>query len=112
MLVNYLEKREVNVYGTDGAPRFVGRKNGPLQVYLPEHPTVLQVKHEISHWLDFKKLGYEEYSKLSVYQREKMVLERLQENRIWKDLNQFEKDFSLDYVEKIKCGYKPGVNYD
>lgn len=37
-----------------------------------------------------------------------MVLERLQENRIWKDLNLFEKDFSLDYVEKIRLGYKPG----
>jgi hypothetical protein len=109
LLVNYLEKRGTYVYGTNGAPRFVGRENGPSQIYLPENPTILQVKHELSHWLDFKNLGYEKYSKLTVYQRENMVLERLQENRIWSGLNQFEKEFSLNYVEKIKHGYKPGV---
>jgi len=37
-----------------------------------------------------------------------MVLDRLGNNRVWKDLNQLEKDFSLDYVEKIRLGYKPG----
>ena len=95
MLINYLEKRGTYVYGTIGDPYFTGRRNGALQLYFPERPTILQVKHELSHWLDFRRLGYEEYSKLSVYQREKMVLERLQENRIWKDLNQFEKDFSV-----------------
>ena len=112
MLVDYLEKRGVHVYGTEGAPRFRVMKSGELQIYLPENPTVLQVKHELSHWLDFKKLGLDAYSKLSIHQREKMVLDRLQSNRVWKDLNQFEKDFSLEYVEKTKGGYTPGVSYD
>ena len=108
MLVSYLEKRGTYVYATSGEPFFRGRKNGALQLYLPENPTVLQVKHELSHWLDFRRLGYEEYSKLSVYDRENMALERLQSNRIWKELNRFERDFSVNYVEKIRLGYKPG----
>lgn len=112
MLVNYLEKRGTYVYGTDRAPHFKGKRNAPSQIYLPENPTVLQVKHELSHWLDFKRLGFEKYSTLSVYQREKMVLERLQTNRVWKDLNQFEKDFSLNYVEEIRNGYIPGIKYE
>ena len=101
-LVNYLNKRGVNVYGTNAAPCFIGRSNGAHHIYLPENPTVLQVKHELSHWLDFKKLGFNNYAKLSKYEREKMVLDRLQTNRLWNDLNNFEKDFSINYVEKIK----------
>ncbi len=75
---------------------------------MPENPTVLQVKHELSHWLDFRQLGFDNYAKLSTYQREKLVLERLQGNRIWDGLNQYEKAFSIDYVNIIKEGYKPG----
>ena len=108
-LVNYLNKRGVNVYGTKRSPCFNAKKFGPSQIYLPENPTVLQVKHELSHWLDFKQLGFNNYAKLSTYQREKLVLERLQGNRIWEGLNQFEKEFSIDYVKIIKEGYKPGV---
>lgn len=37
-LVKYLEKRGVNVYGTEGAPRFLARKNGASDIYLPEQP--------------------------------------------------------------------------
>ena len=112
ILVNYLEKRGVHVYGTNAAPCFRGKKNGINHIYLPEHPTVLQVKHELSHWLDFKKLGFDKYSQLSTHQREKMVLDRLQNNRIWEDLNQFEKEFSLNYVEQFKSGHKFGVRYE
>lgn len=49
---------------------------------------------------------------LSTYQREKMVLERLQNNRIWEDLNQFEKEFSLNYIEQFKSGHNHGVKYE
>lgn len=112
ILVNYLEKRGVHVYGTNGAPFFRGKRNGFNQIYLPEHPTALQVKHELSHWLDFKKLGFDKYAQLSTYQREKMVLERLRNNRIWEDLNQFEKEFSLNYIEQFKSGHNPGVKYE
>ena len=112
ILVNYLEKRGVHVYGTNGAPCFRGKKNGINHIYLPEHPTVLQVKHKLSHWLDFKKLGFDKYSQLSTYQREKMVLDRLKNNRIWQDLNQFEKEFSLNYLEQFKSGFNYGVKYE
>ena len=100
-LVKYLEKRGVNIYGTEGAPRFLARKNGASDIYLPEQPTVLQVKHELSHWLDYKKLGFDGYSKLNRSQREQLVLERLQRNRIWDDLNILEKEVSEKYVADI-----------
>ena len=29
------------------------------------------------------------------------VLDRLQNNRVWKDLNEMEKNFSIDYVDKL-----------
>jgi len=54
-LVPYLEKRGVSVYGTNGNPRFDARWDGTGTMYLPESPTVLQIKHELSHYLDFKQ---------------------------------------------------------
>lgn len=33
--------------------------------------------------------------------REQSVLDRLQNNRVWKDLNEMEKNFSIDYVDKL-----------
>jgi len=69
-------------------------------IYLSS-PTALQVKHELSHWLDYKKLGFDGYSKLNRSQREQLVLERLQRNRIWDDLNILEKEISEKYVADI-----------
>jgi|GEM_PF-2319005 hypothetical protein len=37
-------------------------------------------------------------------QREELVLERLQKNRIWQDLNQLEIEASKEYVETLKSG--------
>ena len=112
-LIKYLEKRNVHVYGVIDDPCFIARREGVNHMYLSEHPTVLEVKHELSHWLDYKKLGFEEYSKLSRHQRESLVLERLQKNRIWDDLNQLEKEFSVKYVDGIlqKAG-GPNVHHD
>jgi len=110
-LVNYLERRGVYVFGTQGDPYFLGKWNGTGQIYWPENPTVLQVKHELSHYLDFKKLGVHEYVKLPRYEREALVLERLQKNRIWSDLNDLEKEFSINYVKRLKLKfYKEGIN--
>jgi len=114
--VQYLEKRGIHVYGTEGNPKFVGMWDvgcgmwdvgcgmwdGTGQIYLPEAPTVLQVKHELSHYLDFKNLGVQEYVKLSRYKRELLVLERLQKNKIWSELNDLEREFSVGYVEGLK----------
>jgi hypothetical protein len=55
----------------------------------------------LSHWLDYKKLGFDGYSKLNRSQREQLVLERLQRNRIWDDLNILEKEISEKYVADI-----------
>lgn len=102
MLVNYLERRGIYVYCSKGNPRFVGKWDGTGEIYLPENPTILQVKHELSHYLDFKNLGVDEYVKLSRHDRELLVLERLQRNRIWADLNDLEKNFSKNYVDSLK----------
>jgi hypothetical protein len=64
---------------------------------LPKNPTVLNVKHELSHFLDFKKYGDDYYKLFTPAQREQMVLERLRSNRFWDDLNDAERAFSLDY---------------
>jgi Metallopeptidase toxin 4 len=71
---------------------------------LPANPTALQVKHELGHYLDFKTLGFENYSALGRVGRESSVLDRLQSNRIWGQLNSQEKTFSIDYVERLKNG--------
>lgn len=83
---------------------FLARRHGANHMYLPENPTVLDVKHELSHWLDYKQLGFEKYSQLSRVQREELVLERLQKNRIWQDLNQLEIEASIEYVADLKMG--------
>lgn len=101
-LVKYLEKRGVNVYGTEGNPKFVGMWDGTGQIYLPKDPTVLQVKHELSHYLDFKNFGVEQYVKLSRYEREALVLYRLEKNRLCPGLNELEKEFSRKYVKDLR----------
>jgi hypothetical protein len=100
-LVKYLERRNVSVYGTEGNPAFIARVDGTGQMLLPEHPTVLQVKHELSHYLDFKKNGFEAYRDMGRATREASVLNRLQQNRVWNELNTVEKEFSVDYVDRL-----------
>ena len=102
ILVKYLEKRGIHVYGTEGNPKFVGMWYVTGQIYLPANPTILQIKHGLSHYLDFKNLGVHEYVKLSTYDRERLVLERLQNNRLWTGLNDLEREFSRNYVDSLK----------
>lgn len=101
-LVSYLEKRGVSVYGTEGNPSFIARADGTGMMQLPANPTVLQVKHELSHYLDFKKMGFEAYRDMGRTAREASVLDRLKNNRLWPNLNQAEKDFSINYVERLR----------
>ncbi len=69
---------------------------------IPANPTSLQVKHELSHYLDFRNLGYDSYRDLGRAGREAAVLQRLQNNRIWPTLNSAEKNFSINYVERLR----------
>ncbi|MNM61247.1 hypothetical protein D3C81_725440 [compost metagenome] len=110
-LVPYLEKRGVNVYGTTGNPRFDAKWDGTGTMYLPENPTALQVKHELSHYLDFKeklnaaddiRSGVQSFVDMGRVGREEAVLNRLQNNRIWETLNSAEKNFSIEYVNRLK----------
>ncbi len=64
---------------------------------LPRNPTNLNVQHELSHMLDFRKYGDDYYKLFTPAQREQMVLERLKNNRIWDKLNDAERDWSLKY---------------
>ncbi|WP_432422356.1 zincin-like metallopeptidase toxin domain-containing protein [Rhizobium leguminosarum] len=101
-LVGYLERRNVSVFGTEGNPGFMARANGSGQLLLPENPTVLQVKHELSHYLDFKKMGFEAYRDMGRLGREASVLERLQANRSWSAYTDAERRFSIDYVNRLR----------
>jgi hypothetical protein len=96
-LVSYLEKRGVNVYETAGNPAFTARANGTGAMYLPANPTTLQVKHELSHFLDFKNMGFDSYNAMGRAGREASVLQRLQGNRAWGGFNEAEKAFSIQY---------------
>ncbi len=96
-----MEKRNVHVYQAIDDPCFIARREGAHHIYWPENPTVLEVKHELSHWLDYKNLGYEQYASLTRHQREHLVLERLQQNRIWDNLNHLEQEFSIKYVQRV-----------
>ena len=92
-LVNYFNKRGIYVHqGVNGA--FDGVKKF---MKLPKNPTVLNVKHEISHYLDWKKYGDDYYNLFTSSEREQMVLDRLKDNRIWSQLNFREWSYSIDY---------------
>jgi len=112
-LVSYLERRNVSVWGTEGNPKFVGKWDGSGEMYLPENPTELQVKHELSHYLDFRnsisdaadtREGVQAFIDMGRLGREESVLNRLQNNRIWDQLNDNERSFSVNYVEDLRQG--------
>jgi len=92
-LVNYLERRGIQVHeGVNGS--FSGVRG---VMTLPRNPTVLNVKHELSHFLDWKKYGDDYYKIFTPAQREQMVLDRLKNNRVWDSLNDTERAWSLQY---------------
>jgi len=64
---------------------------------LPRNPTKLNVRHELSHMLDYRKYGDDYYKLFTPAHRERMVLERLKNNRIWDKLNDAEREWSLNY---------------
>jgi hypothetical protein len=89
-------------FGTEGNPGFLARADGTGQMLLPARPTNLQVKHELSHYLDFRNMGYEAYRDMGRAAREASVLKRLQANRSWPTYNEAERQFSIDYVNRLK----------
>jgi hypothetical protein len=92
-LLKYLDRRGIYVYeGINGS--FDGVQ-GIMR--LPRNPTKLNVRHELSHMLDYQKYGDDYYKLFTPAQREQMVLERLQNNRIWDKLNNAERAWSLQY---------------
>lgn len=92
-LVKYLDRRGVYLYeGINGS--FDGVRG---IMTLPRNPTRLNVRHEFSHMLDYKKYGDAYYTKFTPAQREQMVLDRLKNNRIWGQLNDLEREWSLSY---------------
>jgi hypothetical protein len=100
-LVPYLNKRGVSVFETTGNARFIARADGTGTMYLPVNPTALQVKHEVSHFLDFRNMGFDAYNAMGRAGREASVLQRLQGNRIWGGLNEAEQAFSIQYPASL-----------
>lgn len=110
-LVPYLEKRGVTVMETKGNPSFSGNWDATGVMKLPANPTELQVKHELSHFIDFKnqinqaptiREGVQSYVDMGRLGREQSVLDHLQNNRVWSELNNMERSFSIDYVERLR----------
>ena len=92
-LVKYLDRRGIFLHeGMNGS--FDGARG---IMTLPRNPTRLNVRHELSHMLDYKKYKDVYYTKFTPAQREQMVLERLKNNRIWDQLNDLEREWSLNY---------------
>ena len=92
-LVKYLDRRGIYLHeGINGS--FDGARGITT---LPKNPTRLNVRHELSHMLDYKKYGDAYYINFTPAQREQMVLDRLKNNRIWDRLNDLEKEWSLNY---------------
>ena len=92
-LVKYLDRRGINVHEAAN-----GSFDGVRGVMtLPRNPTKLNVRHELSHMLDYRKYGDDYYKLFTPAQREQMVLERLKNNRIWDKLDDAERDWSLKY---------------
>jgi hypothetical protein len=101
-LRNYLERRKVQMMATTGNPAFLARIDGTGTMFLPANPTVLQVKHELSHYIDFRNLGFEGYIDLGRAGREMSVLNRLKRNRCWEQMNATERAFSIKYATELK----------
>ena len=92
-LVKYLYRRGIHVHEAAN-----GSFDGVRGVMtLPRNPTKLNVRHELSHMLDYRKYGDDYYKLFTPAQREQMVLERLKKNRLWDKLNDAERDWSLKY---------------
>lgn len=92
-LVKYLDRRGIYLHeGINGS--FDGVRG---VMTLPSNPTRLNVRHELAHMLDYKKYGGDYYKLFTPAQREQMVLERLKNNRIWNQLNDLERNWSLNY---------------
>lgn len=92
-LVKYLDRRGIYLHeGVNGS--FDGVRG---VMTLPRNPNKLNVRHELSHMLDYRKYGDDYYKLFTPAQREQMVLERLKNNRIWDKLNDAERDWSLNY---------------
>jgi len=92
-LQRYLERRGIAL-----DPARNGSFNGVKGILeLPPNPTVLNVRHELSHMLDFRKYGKDYYKRFNSFEREEMVLDRLMKNRVWDNLNDAERNWSLLY---------------
>ena len=78
-------------------------KFDPQCIHVTAQPHFgVQVKHELSHYLDVNKLGFEAYKDLGRAGRAISVLERLQGNRVWGQMNEAERVWSIDYATGIK----------
>ena len=92
-LVKYLVRRGIYVHEAIN-----GSFDGVRGVLtLPRNATKLNVRHELSHMLDYRRYGDDYYKLFTPAQREQMVLERLKKNRNWDKLNDAERNWSLNY---------------
>ena len=97
-LVRFMKKHDIYLY--EG--RVCGFDGDKKKMSLTANATVLNVKHELCHFIDWKKYKERYYTDFTKTERERMVLERLKKNRIWNRLSEKERDFSLNYPDDPK----------
>ena len=94
-LESYLARRNVTLVkdadtfldNLKAGAAFEPLQNGAGNLYLRSNPTAYDVWHELVHYRDFARLGYDEYIGLGSAAREQSVYEVLNGDRRWGMLN-------------------------
>ena len=104
-LKSYLERRGIKLRLDD--PRLPANKGGGFiaetgEMLLRPNATKSQVWHELSHYLDFKKLGKEAYMKLPYpLGREQLVYNRLFQSRHWNLMSLWDRALLETKIERL-----------
>jgi RHS repeat-associated protein len=70
-------------------------------LFLRSNPTRYEVLHELRHFIDFRRLGYQAYKALEELGQEQSVYYALQESRNWIRFSQAERDHAYEYILRL-----------
>lgn len=111
MLKNYLNRRGVELLvgdehlPTGKAGGFDGfSPNGP-KIVLRSNPTEYEVWHELSHYIQYERIGRKAYQDLprthNWHAAEQFVFDMLNRTKRWGKLNEAQQEHAIDYIERI-----------
>lgn len=121
-LGRYLERRSVTLKVGDGnlppnkAGGFLAKPDGTAELILRGNPTDYEVWHELGHYIQWRKLGPDEYPKLPRHTvddpiqdvPEQFVFDLLENSRErrWRRLTEAEREHAIWYVQEKKGGLR------